>query len=398
MNEAHLTLYTVIGDFNRISGAMRKRFSEVTKMFTPEEDHWMLVLQDDSMIRCSIMESTGSREKIAEHVNGMANYFSGIETELEELKKSVLQQIHCFNCVVGIVFETDDNRERTNFIINSLFDVASDVNGFLLYPDMGLFDSKGKLLFSAKGESEYETFIPVANADLLEVDRPHPLEVDACRRERSIARLKEVDVPYLEGLPCEVNDSEVKLKTPEEVVHRAIALFAVALYSEVLLSENPDREEALDYVKKVDEAYGVMGHLTPAEKTYLQDSSPEQGTCIQFVWRYECCAVLLWAVGVLDELPYPSEICNVPYIARLFWEHSDRGDILGLGEVREREEILDEADLTLRYDWACVDARIKGKESPASLDGGVLMERHYAFNWLIGANDSADWDDIQPGT
>jgi hypothetical protein len=26
------------------------------------------------------------------------------------------------------------------------------------------------------------------------------------------------------------------------------------------------------------------------------------------------------------------------------------------------------------------------------------MERHYAFNWIIGANGGADWDDIQPNT
>ena len=61
-------------------------------------------------------------------------------------------------------------------------------------------------------------------------------------------------------------------------------------------------------------------------------------------------------------------------------------------------EILDAADITLRYDWACVEARIHGKEAPASLNGGVVMERHYAFNWIIGANGGAGWDDIQPNT
>ena len=69
-----------------------------------------------------------------------------------------------------------------------------------------------------------------------------------------------------------------------------------------------------------------------------------------------------------------------------------------LGKVRKREEILDEADLTLRYDWACVDARVNGREAPASLEGGVVMERHYAFNWLIGGSDGAAWDEIWPTT
>jgi len=26
------------------------------------------------------------------------------------------------------------------------------------------------------------------------------------------------------------------------------------------------------------------------------------------------------------------------------------------------------------------------------------MERYYAFNWLIGAGDGAEWDEIQPTT
>ena len=397
MKKANLTLYTVIGDFNRVAESMRARFQEVTKMFTPEDDRWMIVLQDDSMIRCSMIQVRDQAEQVAEHTEGMANYFAGVETSLTAIKEEVIRQIQCFNCVVGIEFELDDNRDRTNYIVNTFYDVAGDVNGFLLYPSMSLFDGKGKLLFSVKGESEYETFRPVANADLLEVDRPEAGDVDLARRDRSIARLKEAGVPYMEHLPCEVMDCEAVIKSPEMIARRAAALFAVALYSEVLLSENPDREEALDYVSKVAEAYHIEDEFTPMEREYLDNPDPEQHDCIQFLWRYECCAVLLWALGI-DELPYPSEICNVPFIARLFFDHKDEGTILGLGEVRKRGEILDEADLTLRYDWACVDARVNGKEAPASLEGGVVMERHYAFNWLIGGSDGAAWDEIQPTT
>ena len=56
------------------------------------------------------------------------------------------------------------------------------------------------------------------------------------------------------------------------------------------------------------------------------------------------------------------------------------------------------ADLTYRYDWACVDARIHHKDAPAQLDGGIVMDRHYTFNWITGANKGAAWDDIQPNT
>ena len=52
--------------------------------------------------------------------------------------------------------------------------------------------------------------------------------------------------------------------------------------------------------------------------------------------------------------------------------------------MRNIEEILDEADLIYRYNWACVNARIKGENAPAGLDSEVVFERHWGLNWLIG--------------
>ena len=86
------------------------------------------------------------------------------------------------------------------------------------------------------------------------------------------------------------------------------------------------------------------------------------------------------------------------FLAAIFWQHKGIGGLLSKGFSHSQSEILDAADITLRYDWACVEARVHGKEAPASLNGDVVMERHYAFNWIIGANGGAGWDDIQPNT
>ena len=97
--------------------------------------------------------------------------------------------------------------------------------------------------------------------------------------------------------------------------------------------------------------------------------------------KHRYCKILLWAAGVVDDLPYPSEIIDVPVLAAIFWQHKGIGGLLSKGFSRSQSEILDAADITLRYDWACVEARVHGKEAPASLNGDVVMERHYAFNW-----------------
>ena len=202
----------------------------------------------------------------------------------------------------------------------------------------------------------------------------------------------------MEYLRSEALESEARLRSRKEMVQRAAALFAVAVYSEVMLSGGSGREEALFYFNKMEQLYEVESYLSPAEAAYIDNPEPEEQECILFGWRYECAGVLLWAAGVVDDLPYPSEIIDVPVLAAIFWQHKGIGGLLSKGFSRSQSEILDAADITLRYDWACVEARVHGKEAPASLNGDVVMERHYAFNWIIGANGGADWDDIQPNT
>lgn len=372
---------------------MEQRFQEVTKMFNAGSDRWMIVFVDDTVLCCILTPL----EQVAGKVAGLVDFYSAIRTKHTDIQKDVLQQVARFKTIVEIEYEVDAYRRRTNFIVNTLFDVAADVNGYILYPGMSLYDSKGIVFFTASGESQYEAYRQEPLPADTPPDIPPPGDTDLCRKQRSVARLREAGVPYMEQLPILVPDNEARPRAPREIARRATALFALGLYSEVLLSDNQDREEALEYLRNLEKNYDISDEFTPAERAYLDNPTPEQPECIRFLWRYECCAALLWALGIV-ELSYPSGICDVPFIARLFLEHQEEGTILGLAAPRERAEILDEADLAMRYDWACVDARVNGKEAPASLDAGVVMERHYAFNWLVGANEGAGWDDVRLDT
>lgn len=391
MEKTHLTLYTTIGAPERIPEAAEKLFAPVIKAVNRDGNRTTLILQDDTPITFTLSHVKNKAEFIEMHTAGMADYFARTETILTDIKEKVLQQIRMFNCVTGIVFETDDNNERTRYIINTLFDLANEVNAFLLYPDMHIYNSKGKLVFSKEGESELEDFMPVVNTDMFAPEEQ--TEADIRRRERSIAILEEQKIPYIRHLPCEISESKARIKSREEMVQRAATLFAVAVYSEVMLSENPDLQEARSYFNKMDEIYGIHQWMTSAETNYILNPEASEQERIQFVWRYENCAVLLWAAGIVEELPYPSEISDVPVIAAIFWQHKSIEDLLSEGSARSDGELLDAADLSLRYDWACINARIHQQETPGNLDGGIVMERHYTFNWITGAGDNAGWDD-----
>ncbi len=398
MQQTNITLYTVIGNPAGISTAIRNIFSPVTKSLSCEEDKTTLVFEDDTQIIFNLSHAQNKAEFIEMHTSGMANYFAQAETDKPTVKENVLLQIQHFNCVVGIVFETDENENRTHYITNTLFDLAAEVNGFLLYPNMHIYTPQGKLLYSSEGKSELESFAPIANADLLHHEQAEEAEADIQRRQRSIALLQEQGIPYHETLRSEVTESEALIQTREEIVKRAAALFAVAVYSEVMLSENPDRKEALTYFYKMDEIYGINNWITDKEANYVANPEATQQERIQFVWQYENCASLLWSAGIIEELPYPAEICNVAAITEIFWQNKSIEELLSKGVSPSDSEILDAADLSLRYDWACVDARINKKEAPMKLDGGIVMERHYTFHWIIGASKEATWDEIQPNT
>ena len=118
MEKANVTLYTVIGDSNRIVEAIRERFKEMTKEFVCEDETIDLTLPDGTHVIFSIKHRMSKPDFIASHISGMANYFSQVKTPLVGLKENVLLQIRVFNCVTGITFDLNDNEDRTNYILN----------------------------------------------------------------------------------------------------------------------------------------------------------------------------------------------------------------------------------------------------------------------------------------
>lgn len=130
MEKANVTLYTVIGDPNRIVKAIQERFKEMAEELVCEDETVDLTLPDGTHVIFSIKHRRSKPDFIASHTSGMANYFSQVKTLLAELKENVLCQIRVFNCVTGITFDLNDNEDRTNYILNRLFEIAGDVNGF----------------------------------------------------------------------------------------------------------------------------------------------------------------------------------------------------------------------------------------------------------------------------
>jgi hypothetical protein len=393
------TIYTLIGRTERVKETLISKFAIMTKevsapLYADGAESFVIHLRDNSDV---VVTVSSGREFINRHISGMYGFFAGIKCKNKELHNSVLAQIQAFNCVTGISFGTTVNESRTNYILSVLFDTAKDINGLILTPERCLFTGEGKMVLSPEGISNFDEYVPIGNSDYLD-DAAEESPSDAARRERSAAILKEKGIPYIPHLRSAVRESEAKLRTPEEIARRLIAMFGVCVYSEIL-GCGMTLEDTKKYLDTINDILGggLDDSLSPEEKAYLAIEKPDQRSIAKFGWRYECCHVLMWALGMI-ELGYPDRLCDVCAMSDTLWRQKSLKGLLEDANPRSGKDILDAADLVLRYDWACVDARLKKSEPPAGLNGEVVVEWHYAMNWLIGAGGNAGWDDVRTDT
>jgi len=209
------------------------------------------------------------------------------------------------------------------------------------------------------------------------------------RRSQSEAYCKIHKIPVYSNPNSLFVDSEEKvtIRTKDEVVDRALALCYIGLKSEGL------EQKQLD---KMDKDFQIIPKLTNDEKAYAKAKQPTEQQKIDANWRYESLHVMFWALGFIDTLSYPDQMCNVANDVKIIHDLTEQ-QFRQKAKLRSKKEILDQADLILRLDWACVNARIKNEPAPGSLDKGIVFERHYSLNWLINYMQQ-DWDNVTTDT
>lgn len=388
---AVLTVYANHKSYEDIPGIMKEILGDTMTAQNPIEDGVEFVLQDNSKFTLHFM----SKMQLGSHITSMEGFFLNAPVADEELKKSLVQQMVYFNSVIGIEFTIDDNQDRTEFLIVGVYLLAVKLEGFVLHPNMYLFRYDKKLLISADGKTDFTEYTPVGESTFMDKDIPEEQE-DIDRRMRSIEKCKSMGLPVMETLKASVYESECVIPSKEEIIHRLACIFAAAVCSEACNYE-PDKAKKMTVgmLKDLDKAYLVSQYFSKAEKEYTSAPLKHPDMHPKFGWRYECCAVLLWALGLWD-LGEPNKICDAGEIGKILWKN-DFISLLEKSNLRSKEEILDMQDLILRYDWACVDARIHEKKIDV-IDGEIVYEWHYALNWLTNANYTTDWDSIRPDT
>lgn len=203
------------------------------------------------------------------------------------------------------------------------------------------------------------------------------------------------------NLPRIENEDEAKLRSPEEIVKRAVTALLTAQIA-IDICSNEGAEKSAEFFTPILERFGLTEGLTDDEKPYFdleKCGKISQIDANQLQWRIEMCVPLFWACGFRKKLEYPNKMADTTKEIGLIGGCENFEELMKHVKMRKLSEILDAADLIFRMDWACVEARLKNDRSiMGDLSPDVVVEQHKGLNWLIGAYDAEDWDTVCPNT
>jgi hypothetical protein len=213
------------------------------------------------------------------------------------------------------------------------------------------------------------------------------------RKIKTEALLASLGVPPINPyLPLIEAESEARIRSAKEVARRCGVLYALAD-----VGHDADRSAILKWLK----AEGLWKSASKKEKEFFLNPEPSIESRSEATWQVEKIYVFLWALGHIDVMELPCQLCNGSLIHSILpplspiTPDSPRcwAEFIRHAKLRSVSEILDAMDLIYRIDWAVVEFCVcNNQPPPAGFDQTVVYERHYALNWLTYYAD--DWDDI----
>lgn len=338
--------------------------------------------------------------------NGIVGHFwqaPAEKTQDIDRKINVLHQIKRTNgfCCIDYSFQGTHVEEMKKDLLEKLASTLASLQGLLLVTGGDadyLLDASGRILLDDKGRSQVNRFMPYMNRALIEAPKEGISEEQMKRRAKSRQYFESRGIYVPEGYPYIESLSDAKIRSVQEMVDRTVALLAVSLYSECMLGDGMSPAEARVFAEKhALNQFGGDRVFSPKERAYFYNDAATEQEKISFSWQYENLFVMDWALGLLDELPFPDAICDVPLSVRVLKPFANREELIAAAKPRSGEELLDACDLIFCLNWACVDARVYRLPAPCGMNGGVTMERHKTLNWLVG-NEGADWDNVETNT
>ena len=328
---------------------------------------------------------------LTQNLAGMTNFIQSLPAENQQIKNKFLIKVMAANCEIPFIAEPKITPEFEAILKKILTDLEAFVftqpsNFFNKSAGQYFADKNLKLILDTEGRCEIEDL--EVNVDTKFYDEPSEnyTEEQKTRKGNSESFLESKGIKVNKNLPAVADSENTELRTVQEVIDRTYALLIMSVKGEGIQQEHLTRT-----VKDKN-----INSFSVKEKEIYEAANMTDEQQVYATWRYESLYTMLWALGKMEDLKYPSEICDVQGCVGAIL-HPSREEFENTAQLRSKAEILDELDKIYRMNWACVDARIKGQAPGGNIHPSVVYERHYSLNWLTKFED-LDWDDVRTDT
>ncbi|MBL3656150.1 DUF4272 domain-containing protein [Fulvivirga sediminis] len=328
---------------------------------------------------------------LTQNLAGMVNFVQSLPATNTDVKNKFIYKIMSMNCEIALMAEpkiTESFKSIIGVLVQDLdgFIFAQPNDQFTKSETQHFLNKDLNLIIDLNGNCEIDDLEVNVNAAYMDEPKEDYTEEQQARRGRSGEFLKEKGIAVNEHLPCVPDQGSVEIRALKEVIDRAYALLVISAKGEGVEQEHLQRAVA---------EKGINSFTEQEQFIYNADVLSDEQRAYA-TWRYESLYVLLWSLGKFDDLIYPDNICNVSDVVSSIFQPT-REEFEANVKLRSKEEILDALDMTYRMHWACVNARINGREVGGGIIPSVIYERHYALNWLTHFMDQ-QWDDVQTPT
>jgi hypothetical protein len=305
---------------------------------------------------------------LAPHLEGFAEYVAsrggGAATTVRE---ALLRHVRRTHWHANLVVDARQAEALARWAVRA--------NAIFFMGDGSVRDPQARVLLARDGSSDANALVPAL--------------VDAlARRARSDAALAAAGVEPAPPQPPGAAASEVQLRAPAEVVHRALALLLVAERAQALCLRAPMPVEALH--RRLPAA---RRHLAPRELAFVATEAPPEAECIHHAHAHEALAILAWALMRAEAPTLPAVPRDAARVTGIVLRLAAESRVPR--QLRPADEILDLLDVHARARDCLRAATAAGSALPTALDADVVRERHRALDWLVCADD-ARWIDDAP--
>lgn len=224
-----------------------------------------------------------------------------------------------------------------------------------------------------------------ANETHVTADKIELSSADKKRIEKNISILKEKGLPYNENMLNIPTSKNLIVESKENIYTKLLFDYASATMAYMILERKGNYEGVYDIVMEtLQKKHQILNWLTEAMKNDLlqyKNGAYNPDNLLSIAWKYEECAVYLWSLGLIDK-PKNDAQCMMGQINNLLYYIEDCENFINKCILKDKEDIIEFADMVYRMEWAYETERLQGKEYNNTCAWVVYYQKR-AVRWIM---------------